>query len=116
MHPAEQTELLLEVSSLEGHDETDETERVQAETNHAMVGSEYRQLCIREYDMLQEGVSKCILGHAVEAQGTNLEIVNDALAIEEIVGRSEEVPVQSFAPRVASCRGPVATLTREGEE
>ena len=73
MHPAEQTELLLEVSSLEGHDETDETERVQAETNHAMVGSEYRQLCIREYDMLQRGVSKCIWATREKHKGRTLK-------------------------------------------
>ena len=40
------------------------------------------------------------LGHAGEAQGANLEIVNDALAIEEVVGCGEEVPVQRFAPRI----------------
>ena len=40
MHPAEETELLLELTFLQRHDETDEAKRVKHEAEHAMVGGE----------------------------------------------------------------------------
>lgn len=54
VHPAEEPELLLEVPSLERHDETNETDDVQRETDNPMVRREHGELRICEHDMLQQ--------------------------------------------------------------
>ena len=50
--PAEEPELLLEVSAFERHDETDEADSVERETDHPVVRCEDGELCICEDNML----------------------------------------------------------------
>lgn len=51
--PAEQPELLLEITALERQDEADEAKGVEGETNESVVGRKHRQLRVREDDMLK---------------------------------------------------------------
>lgn len=53
MDPAEQAELLLQVSTLERQDETDEANQVQRETDESVIRGEGRQLSVGENNMLQ---------------------------------------------------------------
>ena len=52
MDPAEETELLLQISALEGQHEADEAEGVERKADEAVVGRETSQLGIREDNML----------------------------------------------------------------
>lgn len=54
MYPAEQTELLLEVASLQRHNEAHETNDVQHEADHTMVSREWKELSVGKYNMLQQ--------------------------------------------------------------
>ena len=54
MHPAEKTELLLEVALLEGHDEAHEADRVEREADDAVICRERQQVCVCKHDMLYE--------------------------------------------------------------
>lgn len=53
MDPAEQTKLLPEVTTLEGHDKAHETKNIERETDKTMAHRESGQLCIGEYNMLE---------------------------------------------------------------
>ena len=53
MNPTEQAELLLQISFLQRHHETHEANRVQSETDYAMIGCERQQLRISENHMLE---------------------------------------------------------------
>lgn len=44
--PAEESELLLEIASLERHHKADETKRVQSETQDTMVCSKQREISV----------------------------------------------------------------------
>ena len=52
MHPAEKAELLLEVSTFQGHDEAHESESIQRKADETMAHGEARELRVREYHML----------------------------------------------------------------
>ena len=54
MHPAEQTKLLLEVSTLERQHKANETDQVQREANETVVRREGRQLGVGEHHMLRQ--------------------------------------------------------------
>ena len=54
MDPAEQTKLLLEVTTLEGQHEANEADQVQREADETVVRGERRQLRVGEHDMLQQ--------------------------------------------------------------
>jgi len=59
-----------------------------------VIGSERKQLAVREYNMLV--ASSAYISHC--RCYAYLEVVDDALPIEEIVSDCEEVPVESLAP------------------
>ena len=52
MHPAEKAELLLEVSTFQGHDEAHESESIQRKADETMAHGETCELGVREYHML----------------------------------------------------------------
>lgn len=99
MDPAEQTELLLEVATLERQHEANKADQVQREADETVVRCEGRQLCIGEHDMLQRENTVSSVDRRIKVR-TNLEVVDDALAIEEVICDGEEIPVQRLAPRV----------------
>lgn len=80
MDPAEQTKLLLEVTTLERQHKAHEANQVQRETDETVVRRERRKLCIREHDMLQRQNAMSPV-HRRDRDWTNLEVVDDALAI-----------------------------------
>lgn len=53
MDPTEKSELLLEITSLEGRHESNKTKRIQRKAKNSMVCGEQSQVCIRKYNMLQ---------------------------------------------------------------
>ena len=57
MHPTEETKLLLQVSTLERHNEAHESKRVEREADEPVAHSEAGQLGIGEYNMLHEMMS-----------------------------------------------------------
>lgn len=60
MYPAEQTKLLLQVSTFEREDETHETNRVQREADEAMVGGETGELSVGKDDVLTKELDRTI--------------------------------------------------------
>ena len=56
MDPAEQTELLLEVATLERQHEANKADQVQREADETVVRRERRQLGVGEYHMLRKGM------------------------------------------------------------
>ena len=100
MHPAEQAELLFQVTLLQRHDESYKANYVERKADNPMVRGEREEICIRKDDMLR---SKCVR----ETDKTSrdgwdryLEVINDTLSIQEIVCRGEEVPIQCLTPRI----------------
>ena len=55
MNPTEQAKLLFQISFLQRHHETHESNRIQSETDHTMIGCERQQLRIGEDHMLEKG-------------------------------------------------------------
>ena len=55
MNPTEQAKLLLQISFLQRHHETHESDCIQSETDHTMISCERQQLRIGEDHMLEEG-------------------------------------------------------------
>ena len=115
MHPAKEPKLLLEVALFQRHDKAHEPDGVEHEADHAMIGGERKELRISEHDVL--------FGFQYDIRMTgdvdpNLEIVYDALPIEEIVGDGKEVPIKGFAPDVllGVVRNLWAGLFFEGEQ
>ena len=58
MHPAEQTELLLEVATFERQHESDESNEVQCEADEAVIRCERGQLGIGEHNVLPNVVQQ----------------------------------------------------------
>ena len=114
MYPAEEAELLLELTLLQRHNEANEAERVEHEAEHAMIGREGQKIRVSEDDMLRWGMSM----QTFERRGrTYLEVVDNALAVEEVIRHREEVPVEGLAPRIpAPFLVLVGRLTLQGEE
>jgi hypothetical protein len=52
VHPAEQTKLLLQVTLLEGHDETHETYSVQRKADDPMICRKRKEASFCEHNML----------------------------------------------------------------
>jgi len=74
--PGELLELELVVALFQGDDEEDEAHDIEHETDEAMVGSKWQEDLIDQDDVL--------------------EVVDDALAVEEVHGGTEEIPVESL--------------------
>jgi hypothetical protein len=89
--------LLLQISLLQGHDKAHEPNGVQSEADNSMVGSEREQLRIREHDVLRHRLDRRCLKVLIL---TYLEIIDDALAIQEVIRDDEEIPVECGAPGV----------------
>jgi hypothetical protein len=53
MNPTEQAKLLLQISFLQRHHETHESDRIQSETDYTMIGCKRQQLRIGEDHMLE---------------------------------------------------------------
>lgn len=84
--PGEVGELELEVACLEVGDEEDEADDVEHEADEAVVGGEGQQHAVDEHDML--------------------EVVDDGLAVEEVHGGDEPVPVEALGgPQLARAAG-----------
>jgi hypothetical protein len=64
-----------------------------------VIGSERKQLAIREYNMLI--ASSAYMGHY--RYYPYLEVVDDAFPIQKIVSDCKEVPVESLAPWIFLC-------------
>ena len=101
MHPAEQTELLLQVPTFKGKHKAHETDQVERETDEAVVRCERRELGIGENNVLEHHNRQMCQWRSTRYI-TYLEVVDDALAIQKVVRNREEVPVQGLAPRVPS--------------
>ena len=112
MYPAEEAELLLELTLLQRHNEANEAERVEHEAEHAMIGREGQKIRISEDDMLRWGMS---MQTFERRGGTYLEAVDNALAVEEVIRHREEVPVEGNAPWVLLGLD-LGVLARQGEE
>lgn len=52
VHPAEETELRLEIALLQRHHEAHKSNDIEGEADHAMVGGEWEELGVREHNML----------------------------------------------------------------
>lgn len=52
MHPAEKTELLLQIALLQRHDESHEPDSVEREADDPVVCSERKEIRIRKHNML----------------------------------------------------------------
>ena len=76
MGPGEVGELELEVAGLEVGDEEDETDDVEHEADEAVVGGEWGEHAVDEDDVL--------------------EVIDDALAVEEVHGTGQPVPVEAL--------------------
>lgn len=99
MNPAKKPKLLLEIALLQRHNEAHESDDVKGEANHTVVRCERSELGIGKDNML--------------------EVVDDTLPVEEVIGDGEEIPVKGFAPGVFSFRRGVLSLgpiRLEGEE
>lgn len=72
VNPAEQSKLLAKILALEIGHKADETEHIQHEADEAVVLGEGNEIGIDEDDVL--------------------EVIDDRLAVEEVVGDNEEVP------------------------
>lgn len=72
MNPAEQSKLLAKILALKIGHKADETEHIQHEADEAVVLGEGNEIGIDEDDVL--------------------EVIDDRLAVEEVVGDNEEVP------------------------
>lgn len=84
--PGEVGELELEVAGLEVGDEEDEADDVEDEADEAVVGGEGQQDAVDEHDVL--------------------EVVDDGLAVEEVHGGDEPVPVEVLGgPQLSRAAG-----------
>jgi len=72
--------LLLEVAFLQRHDKPYEADRVKGEADDPVVRSERKKIGICKDNML--------------------EVIDDTLAIQEVVCCGKEVPIQGLAPRI----------------
>ena len=99
MHPAEQTELLLQVPTFKGKHKAHETDQVERETDEAVVRCERRELGIGENNVLEHHNRQMCQWRSTRYI-TYLEVVDDGFTIKEIVCCGEEIPVEGFAPWV----------------
>lgn len=53
MHPAEKTELLLQITLFQRHDESHEADGVEREADDPVVCSERKEIRIRKHNMLE---------------------------------------------------------------
>ncbi len=101
MDPAEKPELLLQITLLQGHNEAHESNRIQGETDHTVVRGEEQEVRIRKYYVLNISPS-AFAASPYTAGVPDLEVVDDALSVQEVVRDSEEVPVEGLAPRISA--------------
>lgn len=88
MCPSEVGELELQMAGPEAGDKEDEADDIEDKADEAMVGSQRKQDLVDQHDML--------------------EVVDDTLAVQEVHGRGEPVPVQGLGSLDIPC------ATRDG--
>jgi hypothetical protein len=91
MDPAKEAKLLFQVTLLQGHHKAHKANGVQSKADHSVIRSKWEQICVSEYDML---VNAMVSGFPImKINSSDLEIVDDTFAIEEIIRHREEIPI-----------------------
>lgn len=77
------------------------TNGIKHEADETMVGGEWKELCFCKYDVLETGCISIVKSQKATKNATDLEIVDNGLSVQEIIGHGKEVPIESLAPRIA---------------